>query len=166
MHIHVPLHHRRYRRSFGAPAILSNEKKKRVRLRFFFRYVFFFVENQYFNFNFLAKIDRGPYKAQLDPSRWELSNGPLWEKFYLAVQKLSRDYGFRDFAATFCFLASAISSPSISAITFKRFELAGRYRYVRACLIETHLSGKFQPDRSSLKKFRKFFEKKTCWKKT
>ena len=37
---------------------------------------------------------------------------------------------------------------SKSAITFKRFELATRYKYVRACLVETHLSGKFEPDRS------------------
>merc|ERR1712002_1370857 len=134
---------------------LSTEKKNVSAHVFFFNSFFFFVENQYFNFIFLVKKDRESYKAQLDPSRRELSNGPLWENFYCTVQKLSRDYGFRDFAATFCFLASAIPGPSISAITSKRFELATRYKYVRACLVETLLSGKFEPDRS--KKVRKFF---------
>ena len=56
---------------------------------------------------------------------------------------------------------------SKSVITFKRFELATRYKYVRACLVETHLSGKFEPDRSKKisKKFLGSGPKKNMLKK-
>ena len=46
------------------------------------------------------------------------------------------------------------------AITFKRFELEPRIRYRSKALTETQLSVKFQPDRSSLKFFFRFFSKK------
>ena len=52
-----------------------------------------------------------------------------------------------------------LSERSKLAITFKRFELEPRIRYHSKALTETHLSGKFQPDRSSLKIFG-FYEKK------
>ena len=57
------------------------------------------------------------------------------------------------------------SEISKMAITFKRFELEPRLRCHSKALIEAHLSGKFQPDRSSLKFFRNFFEKKNMLKK-
>ena len=57
-----------------------------------------------------------------------------------------------------------LSERSKLAITFKRFELEPRIRYHSKALTETHLSGKFQPDRSSLKIFG-FYEKKTYCKK-
>ena len=57
------------------------------------------------------------------------------------------------------------SEISKMAITFKRFELEPRLRCHSKALIEAHLSGKFQPDRRSLKFFRNFFEKKHVEKK-
>ena len=57
------------------------------------------------------------------------------------------------------------SEISKMAITFKRFELEPRLRCHSKALIEAHLSGKFQPDRSTLKFFRIFRKKKRNEKK-
>ena len=53
----------------------------------------FLIEKQYFIY-FLANKGRRPYNSWWDSSCYSGPNEPLLENFYLAVQKLSRDYRF------------------------------------------------------------------------
>ena len=72
----------------------------------------------------------------------------------LLVDFLALRFVYRDYVL---FIGPSLSK---STITFKRFELEPRIKDRCKALVETHLSGKFQPNRSSLKFFG-FHEKKT-----
>ena len=138
-------------------------RKKRIRIRFFFN-TFFFSKKFRKKFKQLRSGWNFPERCVSTRAfEWYLYRGASSNRLkVMTVLLVDPPQKTKRIEITF------FSKPTRSKldITFKLFELAGWFRYVRVRLVETHLSGKFQPDRSSLNFFRILFRKKTYWKKT